>query len=95
MEGLQQFTEALQRHTQVMEQYIRVELEKRNPWCDPEEAATILGINLTSSRKHRRKLNAMIDRGLITKFRDTKTPKFWRKEIEHLAARMAEGKVSY
>ena len=95
MEGLQQFTEELRQFRQVMEQYIRVEREKRNPWCDPEEAATILGINLTSSRKHRRKLNAMIDRGLITKFRDPKTPKFWRKEIEHLAARMAEGKVSY
>ncbi|WP_282782250.1 hypothetical protein [Phaeodactylibacter xiamenensis] len=95
MEGLQQLTEALQRHTQVMEQYIRIEREKMSPWCDPEQAAEILGISITSSRKHRRKLSAMIDRGLITKFRDGRPPMYWKEELQALAVKRAAGQVNY
>ena len=95
MEGLQQLTEALQRHTQVMEQYIRIEREKMSPWCDPEQAAAILGIQRSASRKHRRKLSAMVDRGLITKFRDGRPPQYWKEELIKLAAQRADGKINY
>lgn len=87
--------EAIMRHTEVMEEYIRIERQKRRPWCDPEEAAEILGLNISPSRKHRRKLSAMVDCGLITKFRDGRPPMYWKAELQQLAARRAEGKIVY
>lgn len=95
MESNANLAQAIIRHTEVMEEYIKIERQKRRPWCDPEEAAEILGINITVSRKHRRKLSAMIDRGLITKFRDGRPPMYWKKELQQLSVRRAEGKVVY
>jgi hypothetical protein len=95
MESNAALAQAIIRHTEVMEEYIKIERQKRRPWCDPEEAAEILGLNISASRKHRRKLSAMVDRGLIKKFRDGRPPMYWKEELQQLAVRRAEGKVVY
>lgn len=95
MSEIQQHTEAIQHLAQVMEKYILIEREKMSPWCGPDQAATILGLSVTASREHTRRLKAMIDRGLITKFRDGRPISYWKEEIIRLAAKRAAGEINY
>lgn len=102
MSEIQAFTEAihqhiavLEKHRIVMEEFIELKQDELSSWCDPEQAAKILGLNITASRKHRRKLSAMVNRGLITKFRDGRPPMYWKEELATLAVKRAAGQVNY
>ena len=92
---MDKIAQALIRHSEVMEEYIRIEREKLSPWCDADQAAAILGLSVTSSREHTRRLKAMIERGLITKFRDGRPIRYWKEELHRLSAKRAEGKIMY
>lgn len=65
------------------------------PWLSAEEAALLLGMKLSASNNHRRRLSTLIDRGLIVRFREGKPRTYWREEIEALAARIAAGQCEY
>lgn len=84
---------ALIEHTKVLREYIKIEREKRSPWCDADEAATMLGLNITKSRKHARLLRRLIDRGIITKFHGKPTM-YSKEEIRQISAKVLAGKLS-
>lgn len=89
--------QALQENTAAMNRLISIieARETRSEWVDPEEAARILGINITKANQHRRNINAMVRRGLIKTFIEGRPSKYNRTELEQLASKRTKGDIHY
>ena len=72
---------------------MRKELEPPSRWVKPDEAAVILGRNITKSGTHRRVLTIARNRGLLTVFGAMNPYLYDRKEVEGLADRMRSGEI--
>lgn len=62
-------------------------------WVDPDEAATILGIRLTKSGHHRRRVRWLAKQGFLKKFRPGKPFLYWRSELKEVAKKIEAGEV--
>ena len=69
--------------------------ETRSDWVDPDEAATILGIQLQKSGNHRRRVRWLAEKGFLVKYRPGKPPAYWREELEKVSAKIARGEIAY
>lgn len=89
--------QAIQENTAAMNRLISIieARETRSEWVDPEEAAVILGLNVTKGRQHRKNINAMISRGLIKTFIEGRPFKYARTELEQLASKRLKGEIHY
>lgn len=94
-QAMERLAEALEANTATMQQYLAAEQQRLQPWADADEAARLLGLSVSKSRKHVTTLSAMIRRGQITQFRGTKKLFFWKEELRRLAEKRAAGRVAY
>jgi hypothetical protein len=67
--------------------------KEHNPWVDADEAATLLGANVTASGYHKRLLSYCCKKGLLVKFKGDRNRKYNREEVSHLARRVAANEV--
>lgn len=84
-----------ERQTQLLEEMLQQQREGIKPktWLTPEEAAEILGLQVTPSRSHRPRLAWLVRQGFITKYRKGNPPAYDRNDIEQLADKIRNGKV--
>lgn len=85
--------EAIDRNTRAFNSMVENLNRQASPWCSPEEAADILGIQKTKSGNHRRRLSRAVRLGLIEKVRPGKQPCYWRQEIRELAVKLAQNEI--
>jgi len=90
LQAIQENTAAMNRLISLMEAK-----ETQSEWVDPEEAARILGINVTKGNHHRRRINAMVQRGIVTTFIEGRPFKYLRTELEKVAAKRMRGEIEY
>lgn len=92
-----EYLQALKDNTAAVNRLITLIETKENPspWVDPEEAAKILGLNITARKEHRKRINLFINRGLIKIFVPGKPPRYSRAELTRLAESVAKGELSY
>lgn len=69
--------------------------ETRSDWVDPEEAARILGLNITAANNHRKQLNWLINKGFLKQFRMGRPPVYYRAELEKVSKKIACGEIGY
>ena len=91
--SLDQLVKALHENTEVQKALLNEMRRQRSPWVGPDEAAQLLGLRLVKSREHRKRLAALVRRGLLTKIRDGRPPAYYRKEVMALSEKVAAGKV--
>lgn len=93
--SMEQLIEAIRENTKVQRKLLdAMETQKvHSPWVGPEEAARILGLPLSKSQKHRRRLVALVRRGVLTKVRDGRPPAYYREEVMALSEKVAAGRV--
>jgi hypothetical protein len=65
----------------------------KKTWITAEEAAEILGLPITSSRTHTRRLRWYRDRGFLTKFQGRRPISYLRSDVEKLAKRIKNSEV--
>lgn len=65
----------------------------QSPWISAEDAAALLGINVTPSKHHVRKLTKHIQAGQLVKINDGKPRLYYRTEVQQLAEKIAVGKA--
>lgn len=65
----------------------------KKTWINPEEAAEILGIPITSSRTHTRRLRWYRDQGFLTKYNGRRPISYLRTDVEKLAKRVKNNEV--
>lgn len=89
--------QALERNTAAVHKLIAIMEAKENPspWVDPEEAAKILGLNITARKEHRKRINLFINKGLIKTFIPGKPYRYSRRELTQLAEAVAKGDLAY
>ena len=94
--SLDQLVKALRENTAIQKALLEEMRQQRSPkkWVGPDEAATILGLNIVKSRKHRLRVSALVRRGLLTKVRDGRPPAYYREEVLQLSEKVAAGKVA-
>lgn len=63
-------------------------------WVDPDEACRIIGVPLTASHSHRRRLGKLVETGRLTKFRDGKPRMYHRGQLRQVADLVAQGKIN-
>jgi len=68
-------------------------LANKKTWITPEEAAEILGLPITSSRTHTRRLRWYRDQGFLTKFQGRRPISYLRSDVEKLAKRIKNTEV--
>ena len=69
--------------------------ETRSDWVDPEAAAVILGLNITTANNHRKQLNWLIRQGFLKQFRQGRPPVYFREELERVSKKIANGEIGY
>jgi len=65
----------------------------KKTWINPEEAAEILGLPITSSRTHTRRLRWYRDQGFLTKYQGRRPISYLRSDVEKLAKRVKNSEV--
>lgn len=65
----------------------------KKTWLNPEEAAEILGLPITSSRTHTRRLRWYRDQGFLTKYNGRRPISYLRTDVEKLAKRVKNNEV--
>lgn len=65
----------------------------KKTWLNPAEAAEILGLPITSSRTHTRRLRWYRDQGFLTKFQGRRPISYLRTDVEKLAKRIKNSEV--
>lgn len=65
----------------------------KKTWITPEEAAEILGLPITISRTHTRRLRWYRDQGFLTKFQGRRPISYLRSDVEKLAKRIKNSEV--
>lgn len=74
---------------------MEAEEKAQNSWIDPEEAAAILGLNITPSKSHRHRVAWLTRQGFITKFRPGRPPMYDRADVEACAEKIRQGKIHF
>ncbi|WP_425420899.1 hypothetical protein [Phaeodactylibacter xiamenensis] len=92
-EVMEQTVKAMDRQAKVFDQLFHKMQQQSSPWCSPEEAAGLLGIERTKSGNHRRRLSRAVRLGLIEKVRPGKQPYYWRQEIREVAMKLAQDEI--
>ena len=89
--------QALLENTAAMQKLIELieAKETRSDWVDPEEAARILGLNITAANNHRKQLNWLINKGFLKQFRMGRPPVYYRSELEKVSRKIACGEIGY
>ncbi len=62
-------------------------------WLDPDASCQFLGIKLTRSGSHRRRLKNLERRGFLTNVRNGKPKMYPKDQLAVIAAKMKEGKI--
>lgn len=85
---------AIEENTAVMRELLKLETarQQQTDWMQSDAAAQLLGLNLTASNHHRRRLNAAAKRHGI-RMRNTRPPSYWREDIYELHRKILEGKA--
>ncbi len=94
-ELLEKQNQLLERNNLLLEE-VRASLQTQNvpqEWIDPEGAAKIVGLRITKSNNHRRRLARAAEKGFITKFRPGKPPSYYVPELLQLSARIRAHQV--
>lgn len=65
----------------------------KKTWLNPEEAAEILGLPITISRTHTRRLRWYRDQGFLTKYNGRRPISYLRSDVEKLAKRVKNNEV--
>ena len=84
---------AIQENTASTNEMITLLKKERQPWIGPEEAARLLGLPITTSRSHRRRLARAVKAGMLVKIRDGRPPAYFREEILEFAKKIERGDV--
>lgn len=84
---------ALEDNSRAMTQMLTYIKKQDSPWCDPDDAAQLLGLRLTKSNRHRRVVAYLANHGFIANFRSGRPYMYWRADIIALAPRIASGDV--
>lgn len=94
---MEELLQAIQENTRVVSRLVHLmeARETRSNWVDPDEAATILGIQLQKSGNHRRRVRWLAEKGFLVKYRPGKPPAYWREELEKVSAKIARGEIAY
>ena len=92
-EVMEQTVKVMDRQVKFFDELFHKMQQQSSPWCSPEEAADLLGIQKTKSGNHRRRLSRAVERGLIKKVRSGKEPRYWRQEIKELAVKLAQNEI--
>jgi len=90
---MQDLISAIERNTAANNELISLLKRERQPWISPEEAARLLGLPLTKSRSHRRRLSRAVDRGQLTEVRAGRPPSYYREEILEAAEKIRRGEM--
>lgn len=77
-----------------MQRMIETFSSAASDWADPDEACRILGVPVTSSNSHRRRLGKLVEDGRLVKFRDGKPRMYYKPELRQVAQLVAQGKVA-
>lgn len=80
-------------NNRVMSQMLAYIKKKDSPWCDPDDAAELLGIPHSKSNRHRRVVAYLAKQGFIANFRPGRPYMYWRVDLLALAPRIASGEV--
>lgn len=62
-------------------------------WIGPDEAAEILGFNITRSGSHRVRISWLCRQGFITKFQATRPRRYDRADVQACAEKLRNGKI--
>lgn len=91
---MDQLIAAIEKNTAVMERLLEIEEAKltQSDWMTPEEAARELGLNITKSNYHRRRLNEGAKRHGV-RIRNTRPPAYWREDIYTLSRKIRDGRA--
>jgi len=92
--SLEQLAKAIRENTEAQRAILEEMRQQRSPWVGPDEAAQLLGLRLVKSRRHRKVLAALVERGLLSKIRDGRPPAYYREEVLQLSEKVAAGKVA-
>lgn len=84
---------ALEQNSYVMGEVLNYLKKRDSPWCDPDEAATILGLKISKSGYHRRVVSYLAKKGFVDRFRPGKPYSYWKEDIENLSIKLAKGEV--
>lgn len=86
--------QVISQNSLVMKQVLE-HLEQRDcPWCNPDEAARMLGLTISKSGNHRRVMAYLAKKGFIPKYRPGKPYMYWKEDVMSLAPKIATGEVS-
>lgn len=64
-----------------------------SPWIGPDEAAELLGFNITKSGSHRVRITWLCRQGFITKFRSSRPRRYDRADVLQCAEKLRNGKI--
>lgn len=90
---MERLINAIQENTASTNEMITLLKKERQPWISPEEAARLLGLPVTTSRSHRRRLARAVKLGKLVKVRDGRPPAYFREEILEFAKKIECGDV--
>ena len=62
-------------------------------WIGPDEAAELLGFNITKSGSHRTRITWLCKQGFITKFRSSRPRRYDRADVLQCAEKLRNGKI--
>lgn len=82
-----QLLEAVKEMTAELRENNRLRKKESKPWLTAEEAAQLLGINVTSGNYHLRVLKLLRDNGYLTNFTGARSIKYDRLEVLALLER--------
>ena len=87
------FTKALEANNRVMNKLLNHLEKQATPWVDPDEAAQLLGLPISKSGNHRRKVAYLAKHGFIKRYRSGRPYQYWRDDVVALQPKIANGEV--
>lgn len=93
---LAQLKKTLDKNTQAvtdLTNFLRVQQAQELDWCSGDEAAKLLGMKLTKSGTHRRRVAWLAKQGFIPRFRAGNPYMYWRDDVKVLSPKIASGEV--
>ncbi len=90
---LREFQALLQENKEVMREMLQYLKKQDSDWCDPDEAAELLGFRITKSGHHRRKVSWLAKQGFIERFREGSPWSYWREDVKTVSIRLAKGEI--
>lgn len=66
----------------------------QSDWANPDDACRILGVPITESLSHRRRLGKLVENGRLAQFRDGKPRMYYKPELRQVAQLVAQGIIA-